>query len=84
MLLEPVSKACRTVEERSLDDVDETWVEVNLDVGKRVFDHPDRLKDKSQIMYEKEDKRTYLAIFVHSPVPRIYVHVVLDQRMDTL
>jgi hypothetical protein len=35
-------------------------------------------------MYEKEDKRTYLAIFVHSPVPRIYIHVVLDQRMDTL
>jgi hypothetical protein len=35
-------------------------------------------------MYEKEDKRTYLAIFVHSPVPRIYVHVVLDQRMDML
>ena len=51
ILLELVSEACWTVEESRLDEVDETWVEVDLDVGKRIFDHPDRLEDKGQVIY---------------------------------
>ena len=51
ILLKLVAKARRTVKESSLDDVNETWVEVDLDVGNRIFDHPDRLEDKSQIIY---------------------------------
>jgi len=84
ILLELVSKSCRTIEESSLDEVDETWVEVDLDIGKGVFDHPDRLGDKSQIIYWEREERTYLAVFICRPVPRIYIHIVLDQRLDTL
>ena len=51
IFLELVSKACWTIEESRLDEVDETWVEINLDVGKGIFDHPDRLEDKGQVIY---------------------------------
>ena len=51
IFLELVSKACWTIEESRLDEVNETWVEINLDVGKGIFDHPYRLEDKGQVVY---------------------------------
>ena len=50
MLLELVSKSRWTIEERGLDEVDETWVKVDLDVRNRVLDNP-WLQERSQIMY---------------------------------
>ena len=47
MLLELVSKAGWTIEESSLDEANETGVEVDLDISNRVFDHPDRPEEKS-------------------------------------
>jgi len=84
ILLELVSEACRTVKESGLDEFDETRVEVDLDVSEGIFDHPDRLEEKSQIIYWKEEERTYIVVFIHSPVLRIYVYIILDQCMDTL
>jgi hypothetical protein len=46
-----MSEACRTVEESGLDEFDKTRVEVDLDVSDGVFDHPDRLEEKSQMIY---------------------------------
>lgn len=50
-MLELVPKACWTIEESGLDELDETRVEVDLDVSYGVLDHPDRLEEKVQMIY---------------------------------
>ena len=46
-----VSSDSWTIEESGLDELDETRVEVDLDVSYGVLDHPDRLEEKVQMIY---------------------------------
>jgi len=48
VLLEFVSESCWAIEERSLDEVNKTWVEVDLNVSDRVPGHPDGLNAKCE------------------------------------
>ena len=61
ILLEFVSKTHWTIEKSCLEELNKTWVEVDLDVGQGTFGHPDRLKERSQSNIKKEKKKHTLS-----------------------
>jgi uncharacterized protein YciI len=83
VLLEHVSESHWAIEKSSLDKVNKTRVEVDLNVSDQVPHHLDRLKEHNESTSLIEETCKYLSVLISGPLPGIDVHVILDQCLDT-